>query len=463
MYIWRMTTEAQLAEWKHTWRHLLSESLGRAFDAIEERLPAGSEKADELLLLKAQLNEANRAKVMGVKSSEDLQLDYNRIRLHLLEWIDGLEIADFNTVSPSLKPKGRGVLLHKIPRQMEVGREEVCVIRLAYDRAVIADNLELTEAVEVKEVTVSEVMEAELIDANSEPAFRIRTYHDERQFLEAGAYTEWKFYVEPIREGTFRLLLKLTVIEEVMGARERRNITWEEQVQIVTESEKTEPATFRAAGVALSAPGVSPPSPTMTGGGAFPGAPAAPRSIDPRSPAAKEEQVTRPSGTINPKRNTVQQQQQPPQPAPEKAGRPSLVRRLSIAASVVLIVGFGGLYLLSTGERSAAEEQYPAKEVPNQAVKPTERPIALPSGVRWSDGLSHRKLIKSNALPARPAEPVVFEVCVAASGEVVKALPVQEEAADRLAWTAQVVRSLKSWAFEPSGEVTCGTLTYLPE
>jgi hypothetical protein len=456
-----MTTEAQLLEWKQTWRHLLSESLGRAFDSIEERLPAGSAKADDLLLLKAQLNEANRAKVMGVKSSEDLQLDYNRIRLHLLEWIDGLEISDFNTVVHSLKPKGRGVLLHKIPRQMEVGREEVCVIRLAYDRAVIADNLELTEAVEVKEVTVSEVMEAELIDANSEPAFRIRTYHDERQFLEVGAYTEWKFYVEPIREGTFRLLLKLTVIEEVMGARERRNITWEEQVQIVTESDVTEPATFRAAGVAISAPGVPPLSPTMTGGGAFPGAPSVPRRIDPLSPAAKEEQATRPSGTVNPKRSTAQQQQHP-QPAPAKAKGRSLARRLSIAASVVLIVGFGGLYLLSTGEKSAAEERYPDEEVPGKVVEPIEVPVALPSGVRWSSTLSNRKLIRSNALPARPAAPVVFEVCVAASGEVVKVRPVQQSAADRQ-WVAQVVRSLNSWAFEPAGGEACGTLTYLPE
>lgn len=461
MYIWRMTREAQLLEWKRTWRHLLSESLGRAFDSIEARLPAGSTKADELLLLKAQLNEANRAKVMGVKSNEDLQLDYNRIRLHLLEWIDGLEIADFNAAASGLKPKGRGVLLHKIPRQMEVGREEVCVIRLAYDRAVIADNLELTEAVEVKEVTVSEVMEAELIDANSQPAFHIRTYHDERQFLEVGAYTEWKFYVEPIREGTFRLLLKLTVIEEVMGAHERRNITWEERVQIVTESEATEPAIFRAAGVALSAPGVHPPSPTMTGGGAFPGAPAAPRSTDRLSPAAKEEQVTRPSRTINLKRSTVQQQQQP-QPAAPKATSRNLARRLSIAASVVLIVGFGGLYLLSNGEKSATEEQYPADEVPGKVVEPTVPPVSLPAGVRWSADLSSRKLLGADALPERPAAPVVFEVCVAASGEVVKVMPVQHGAFDQK-WVAQVVRSLKSWAFEPSGGETCGTLTYLPE
>lgn len=100
---------------------------------------------------------------------------------------------------------------------MEVGREEVCVICLAYDCVVIVDNLELIEVVEVKEVIVLEVMEVELIDVNSELVFCICIYYDEWQFLEVGAYMEWKFYVEFIWEGIFWLLFKLIVIEEVMG------------------------------------------------------------------------------------------------------------------------------------------------------------------------------------------------------------------------------------------------------
>ena len=387
-------------------------------------------------MLKARLNEANRAKIMAVRSDQDLQLEYNRIRLHLLEWIDDLEADDFNVVEQRLKPRGRGVLLHQIPRQMEVDKEEVCVIRLAYDRSVIADNLELTDAVEVKEVTVSEVMEAELIDPNSEPAFRIRTYHDERQFLEAGAYTEWKFYVEPIREGTFRLLLKLTVIEEVMGERERRNITWEEQVQIVTEAETAAPASFRESGIALSAPGASPLSPTLTGG-ATPGAPATPRSAGKKT-AKTENQVFPPQAeTANPV----------PSPAVPKVR--NLVRRLSVAASVVLVVGFGGWYLLSSEYTNApdAPKKNDPDRAPTEVVEPAAPSVSLPAGVQRSAGLSGRKPLHTEALPPRPKTTAVFEVCIATSGKVVEVVPAEDQADDR-AWTGRMVQNLKAWTFE---------------
>ncbi|MEQ8705633.1 MAG: hypothetical protein RIC19_17025 [Phaeodactylibacter sp.] len=443
-----MTTEAQLSDWKRTWRTLITESMGRAFDSIEDRLPAECPKANELLLLKAQLNEANRAKVMGVKSSEDLQLDYNRIRLNLLEWIDGLEVADFSPPSAGMKPKGQGVLLHKIPRQMEVGREEICVIRLAYDRAVIADNLELTDAVEVKEVKVSEVMEAELIDANSEPAFHIRTYHDERQFLEDDTYTEWKFYVEPIREGTFRLLLKLTVIEEVMGAREHRNITWEEQVQIVTEAGATAPATFTVSGIALTTADTAPLSPrTLTGGGKA-GAPSPSRSAK-KEPSKDWHDVV------------PQEPGQPPSPAPVTAlpKRRSLSRRLSIAASLILIVGFGGLYWMSSGSMNTTEQATPNEEQPGRVVEPA---VDEPADLQWSGNLSDRRPRRTAPLPPRPQATAIFEVCVAASGEVVDVKPMKNRGNDG-AWTAQMAKSLRQWTFEPATGETCGSVTYRPE
>gem|GEM_PF-1657898 len=459
-----MTTEAQLAEWKRAWRHLLSESLGRAFDSIEERLPAGSEKADELLLLKAQLNEANRAKVMGVKSSEDLQLDYNRIRLHLLEWIDGLEIADFNTAASGLKPKGRGVLLHKIPRQMEVGREEVCVIRLAYDRAVIADNLELTEEVEVREVKVSEVMEAELIDPNSQPAFNIRTFHDERQFLEEGAYTEWKFYVEPVREGAFRLLIKLTVIEEVMGARERRNIAWEEQVQIVSEAHEPVPATFTASGISLvSAEETTSGAPEPQS--VLPGTPPSPAPMRDRKQLTPSNEKAAPAS--------------PPQLQAKKKN--GLIRGLSIVASVVLILGFGSTYFLfpdkhveteqseniqnpddrvsieakpkrpqnsdsvnakprhieldpgliadlkleDTKGNSTSSPSKPGSQIgqgdPDSPAKPSNSPVEVPEGVRFSGAIADRELDNYKRLSEGMEMGIIrLNLCASPSGEVVR-------------------------------------------
>ncbi len=457
-----MTTDAQLSEWKHTWRQLLSESLGRVFEAIEERLPSGSAKEDELLLLKAQLNEANRAKMMGVKSGEALQLDYNRIRLRLLEWIDDLEVADFSPPSSSFQLNGRGVLLHKIPRQMEVGREEVCVIRLAFDRAVIADNLELTKEVEVKEVTVSEIMEAELIDPNREPAFHIRTYHDERQFLEAGTYTEWKFYVEPIREGNFRLLLKLTVIEEIMGERERRNITWEEQVQIVSERQSTEPVGFSAAGIALaSEPDIS--GATQT------------RGLQPDVPGAPQEHVVGMEED-----NLISRE--PPSSAPieSKAASPkssSLRRRLSIVASIVLIVGFGGLYWFAQepagvvpsvskpGERFPTPSSDNGDESEESIPSPSDPPVKseeLPSNIRLSPLLQQRGPTYAPPLPAGFEAELYFNICLNAGGKVTTVRPLNGGAAPE-AWQQQAVQTLKAWTFESAPGETCGLVLFRPE
>jgi len=275
---------------------------------------------------------------------------YNQLRERLLTFIADLEPEDFLPTAPKgfRPPAKRGSLLHKIPRQMQLGREEECIIRLAYDRSVIADNLELDEDIELKEVTISEVMEAELIDPNYEPAFAIRTFHDERQFLQAGTYTEWKFYVRPLREGTFDLLLKLTVIEEVQGVRERRNITWEEKVQIITEQAAEAPAEFQPAGLSLSF------GEEEEAAGATRGIPARrstySRQADGQRYMPVEEQPT---------------SSEPPTSEPARSKPSSWLRPLSIAATLVLALGLGTWWLaVPMGESAVKRDKEELEEAP---------------------------------------------------------------------------------------------------
>ena len=473
-----MTSEAQLSEWKRSWRKLLSESLVNAFAGIEEYLPEASPKMDSLLLLKAQFNEANREKLMGVKSGEDLQLDYNRIRLHLLEWIGALETTDFEVPAQGMKPKGNGTLLHKIPRQMAIGKEEVCIIRLAYDRAVIADNLELTEEVEVKEVKVSEVMEAELIDANSQPAFNIRTYHDERQFLEEGAYTEWKFYVDPVREGAFRLLIKLTVIEEVMGERERRNITWEEQVRIVAEAHEPVPAVFTVSGIALvttaeTTSGAAEPRSVLPGA---PPSPAPTAGVDRKKVAISDKKIMPP--TLEPPA--------PPAPPPQARNKSGLVRNLSIAASVALILGFGSTYLLFPDKHSEGSDiiEYPVEQPDNNKEEPSvvfppanpgntgdqtgsvdgsgnqakpSAPNQLPEGVRFTGAIADRKLQSYQRVSGGAENGVLrLKLCVLPSGKVVDVRPASGGNILNRRLQADAVTVVRAWTFAPAETETCG-------
>lgn len=338
-----MVTKAQLDQWKAEWEQLVTTKLGKALDAMEERLPSDSPKSRQLVHLRSQLNAANKEKIMGLRSAAELDVVYNQLRERLLTFIADLEPEDFVPTAPKgfRPPAKRGSLLHKIPRQMQLGREEECIIRLAYDRSVIADNLELDEDIELKEVTISEVMEAELIDPNYEPAFAIRTFHDERQFLQAGAYTEWKFYVRPLREGTFDLLLKLTVIEEVLGVRERRNITWEEKVQIITEQAAEAPAEFQPAGLSLSF------GEEEEAAGATRGIPSR------RSTYSRQADGQRYISVEEQPRSTT-----PPAPQPARSKPSPWPRRLSVAATLVLALGLGTWWLagpMGDSERGTEE------------------------------------------------------------------------------------------------------------
>ena len=242
---------------------------------------------------------------------------------------------------------------------MSIGREEECIIRLAYERAVIANNLEITEEIEVKEVTISKVMQAELIDPNSEAAFSIRSYSDEEQFLEEGEYTEWKFFVTPLREGAFELLLKLSVVELIDGKERVRNISWEEMIEIVAATEEKVPAEFATSGISL----------TVAAGKPVP--PAAPE-MEPEPSITQAGSAT--NSGIPFIQDVIENYTPPPQAPTPAAPKPkpntgARIRRMSIAATVVLAVGvalFVGLPF------QTSIDQNPSKENKENPISPSE-------------------------------------------------------------------------------------------
>jgi len=340
-----MITEKQLQNYKDEWRRQVLDSMGQALKAIEQQMPEAAAKHNALLSLKGRLNDANQKKIMGLLSNEQLQLVYNQLRHDLLLFIDELVPADFEAATTPFgsspdQPR-RGALLHKIPRKMAVGKEEECIIRLAYERAVIANDLEITEEVEVREITISKVMEAELIDPNEQPAFSIRTFSDEEQFLQEGEYTEWRYYVKALREGAFPLLLKITVVEVIEGKERLRNISWEETVQIVAAAEEVPEAAFASSGINLAfgkeesrKRSYQPSGPTLTGGASSGQSlddimPEIERAYEPPAPAPAPPPLQDKQAAIKPIRSK----------------RVSRMRKFSIAASIVIVLGMAFLYI----------------------------------------------------------------------------------------------------------------------
>jgi hypothetical protein len=351
-----MLNEIQLTRLKSQWQEMLIESITDTLKAIEEHMPEQASKHNALLVLKARLNEVNQQKIMRVLSQEQLSLAYNKLRYDILDFIDHLATTDFApaTVPLGTAPAGprRGTLLHKIPRKMAVGHEEECIIRIAYERTIIANDLDITEEVEVKEITISKIMQAELIDPNDEPAFKIRTFADEEQFLQEGEYTEWKFFVTPLREGAHELLLKISVVEVIEGKERTRNISWEEQVHIVSANKEVEEAIFQNSGVQLAFE-------EQKG------------STIPMPPGTKQDlfqDITR---------SLVDPQEFIPSPAPAPQTAPSTSKKkksristLSIATSLAIAIGVGlfvGLPNLTNVDSSKEED------TPNSIIVPSEK------------------------------------------------------------------------------------------
>lgn len=235
-----MTTENLEKLQKDLLLHI-SQGMGDVLKELRDLLPIESIRAAELIQLESRLREANKAKIRGTISQNELDLRYNRIRDDLIELIQTLEVGDFSKSQGPPGKKRQGSLLYNIPDQMKISRETKCIIRLAYDEDVIISNIELQPSVVLKTVRIAEVMQAELLDPAGDPAFTIRALSSEEQFLEEEAYTEWIFYVTPLKAGKHPLLIKISVVEIVQGKERVREIVWEEQVEIYTETVKAAP------------------------------------------------------------------------------------------------------------------------------------------------------------------------------------------------------------------------------
>ncbi|MBK6903920.1 MAG: SUMF1/EgtB/PvdO family nonheme iron enzyme [Saprospirales bacterium] len=230
---------------------LIEQGLGPALQRLKAALPEGSKAYNELILLEADLKDANLKMVRGSISQEDLDVKYNQLRERFLILLESLEDSDLESAAGGKEPK-HGSLLYQIPGRMELEKEARCRVRIAYDEAALLENIELTRDTRIKDVRIAEVMEVELIDPAENPAFSIRTFNRTEQFIEREEYTEWLFFVKPLREGQFPLLLRVSVIEKV-GEKERvRDIVLEETVVIVAESvEDPGGEAFKASGYSV--------------------------------------------------------------------------------------------------------------------------------------------------------------------------------------------------------------------
>lgn len=278
--LWEQTKQQamkSLPEIKKDLKELLTEGIDLVLEAMEGLLGTSSEASNNLLLLKARYKECNKKLLTGLISDADAQLEFNRVRASLLEFIDSMEEADLQekeAVSSS-PPIYNGDVLYRIPHRMQKDVEVTCTVRLAFSKEELYIGLEKETHDVVKDLRISDVMGVELIDPSENAAFKIRTYSEQVQFVEKGLPTEWLFYVKPIHEGTFPLILKISVIEIINGVERKRNVVLEEEVQILSEPvPEEEDRASAVAGLSTAVAGIAISSGAKSASDkVFPGAP----------------------------------------------------------------------------------------------------------------------------------------------------------------------------------------------
>ncbi len=150
---------------------------------------------------------------------------------------------------PQTQPKGG--ILYSIPTKMSLNIETKCIVRIAFDKKMLKQEGEKFEEEKTKDITVSEVMEVELMELGTGKAFEIQSVNSKEQILLKGDFTEWQFYVKPLKSGSYKLLLKVAIIERINEKDRRKEMVLDETVTVIIEGGVVEAVNFKPAPMAF--------------------------------------------------------------------------------------------------------------------------------------------------------------------------------------------------------------------
>lgn len=233
---------------KHFINELVHQDLRRVFYTLRQNVDNQCFKYDNLNLLHARyITASHDQNIKGILSNEDARLIFNQLNASLLDFINNLTEKDLNLKSSAAtvsiptqvsdvaqKTKcNKGKILYKVPGIMELKKERKCIIRIAFDEKELEVNNLEEEGSKIDSIRIADVMEVNFIDQCPNAAFNIRTISSSEQLVDRGDFTEWIFYVEPLLQGVYDLLLKVSVIEKRLGREIRKDIVMEKKIEVV--------------------------------------------------------------------------------------------------------------------------------------------------------------------------------------------------------------------------------------
>lgn len=160
-----------------------------------------------------------------LRNMNTLNLDELRSREYapLLELLDVQDVTQ-SIVAPHKEPKNKqGKILYHIPDMMQLDTWTRCIVRLAWDEIILEEGLDLNDREKVIEnIRLGKVMEVCIEETKEEDNFDISTNSSKEQFISEDDFTEWIFEVKAKKEGTFTLVIKVSLIQIIEGFGERK-------------------------------------------------------------------------------------------------------------------------------------------------------------------------------------------------------------------------------------------------
>ncbi|MCK6692964.1 MAG: hypothetical protein L6Q97_12765 [Thermoanaerobaculia bacterium] len=270
----------------------IGEGIEPALKFLEQHLNPESPRFDDFIQIKSRYNSLQRELLLGTIDQNTYNQWRNSLSQALLLFSGELTEDDLRADVKEDDPREdkRGDILYYIPDRMLLNREEKCAVRLAWMQETILRDWTAREEDVRKEIRMADIMAVELLNLDERNPFQIRALSEAVQFVDNDDYTEWVFYVKPLMEGEFALVLRVSVIEIIREKEYRKDIVLEERVQVQTqEMPQQVPSSFKPAHASLTLGNAAPESRSNTSPSAAAAAPSA-RQAGSDQPTAKAQQ-----------------------------------------------------------------------------------------------------------------------------------------------------------------------------
>lgn len=246
----------RLEEIIKTLKNYIAEGVETALDFLEKILDHNAPRYNDYIQIKSRYNSLQRELLLGVLDHGTYDISRNNISKALLllaEEITEKDLIPEGGAKPQEEDK-RGEVLYNVPDLMQLNREEKCTVRIAFEAEIVKRDWEASEEDVIKSIRVSEIMAVSLLNVDeNDPPFVIRTLSETVQFVDKDDFTEWIFYVKPLKIGRFPLVMRVSVIEMINNKEYKKDIVLEEEITVETEvAPQDDTAAFKSAGAAIT-------------------------------------------------------------------------------------------------------------------------------------------------------------------------------------------------------------------